>query len=49
MEKGEVQEIANIATAFAKLGVVDHKNYFDALSERVCERIKKNWNASEHC
>ena len=43
MENGDPQVIANIATAYSSLGVVDHANYFSALSDKkVCQFITKN-------
>ena len=43
MKDGKPQELANIATAYSKLGVVDHANYFNALSAKgVCQKVMKN-------
>ena len=40
MDSGDIQAISNIATSFASLGVVNHENYFMALSEpHICKLI----------
>ena len=46
MENREAQNIANIATAFEKLEIVDHKNYFDAINdEKTIKYLMENGNA----